>query len=366
VNKIQSLLFAQNQLAELVQRASKKFEAPAKLNISPWLAMSVMQKAIRRGCEQFALQAASTLIELYPERFWRRLPIIAFEDIGIADIEAVSLVTAALKGKRWRKTISDEKTIGLFLVQQLSAANKCRSAADLAFICDWHPALETARQDLSSEPMSKRLQRLEGDAPLPERGLALWYAIGTERCSSPVLPRILGDREATYNRLVQLGYSEALIEIAFEGLRKCSEILPAFLPLLNGGIRFSATQISDDDFPEETLIGEIPSWAYDAHVREGNKALALFLKSNCQTASWVNAHVPKGRVQLLGRILFRIESGLCANRLRWATGDQLRHMADVECPAVRHENAAQLMEMLRSDIAILNDARAKVAGSNAR
>jgi hypothetical protein len=32
------------------------------LNISPWLAMSLMQKAIRRGEQEIALRAAATLL----------------------------------------------------------------------------------------------------------------------------------------------------------------------------------------------------------------------------------------------------------------------------------------------------------------
>jgi hypothetical protein len=65
------------------------------LTISPWLAMSLMQKAIRRGREDFALRAAAKLLQDSPARLWRRLCITAYEDIGVADFETVAVVTAA-------------------------------------------------------------------------------------------------------------------------------------------------------------------------------------------------------------------------------------------------------------------------------
>jgi len=74
----------------------------APLNISPWVAMSLLQKAIRRGHEDLALAAAATLLRCDPDRLWRRCGAIAFEDVGVADLETVYLTTAALAGKRFR------------------------------------------------------------------------------------------------------------------------------------------------------------------------------------------------------------------------------------------------------------------------
>jgi hypothetical protein len=81
---------------------------PAPLKIFPWLAMSLLQKAIRRGESELAQQASATLLMIAPDRLWRRCGAAAFEEIGIADLEAVSLVTAALAGKRYRATIGGE------------------------------------------------------------------------------------------------------------------------------------------------------------------------------------------------------------------------------------------------------------------
>jgi hypothetical protein len=74
------------------------------LTISPWVAMSLMQKAIRRGRKDMALRAAATLLHGSPDRLWRRLGCIAFEDIGIGGLETVALVTAAWRGNDFVRT----------------------------------------------------------------------------------------------------------------------------------------------------------------------------------------------------------------------------------------------------------------------
>ena len=104
------------------------------LNINPWLAMSLMQKAIRRGREGLALQAAATLLSNSPSRLWRRIGITAYEDIGVADFEAVALATATLKGKVWRSEIGGERAVASYVVRRLCAAIKCRAADDLLYV----------------------------------------------------------------------------------------------------------------------------------------------------------------------------------------------------------------------------------------
>src|ERR1700712_3069908 len=101
---------------------------PAQLKISPWLAMSLLQKAIRRGESDWAQRAASTLLLIAPDRLWRRCGAAAFEEIGVADLDTVSIVTAALAGKRYRATVGGEWKVASFIVERMVRAAKCRAA----------------------------------------------------------------------------------------------------------------------------------------------------------------------------------------------------------------------------------------------
>ncbi len=67
-----------DQLAEEVLARGSNLPSFNPLNINPWLAMSLMQKAIRRGREELALRAAASLLSTSPERLWRRIGIIAY------------------------------------------------------------------------------------------------------------------------------------------------------------------------------------------------------------------------------------------------------------------------------------------------
>ena len=92
---------------QLVQ-AVAQFDPPPfyPLNISPWVGMALLQKAVRRGRKQCALRAAATLLHQSPERLWRRIGCIAYEDVGVGDLDTVAMVTGALAGKRLRVSLS--------------------------------------------------------------------------------------------------------------------------------------------------------------------------------------------------------------------------------------------------------------------
>jgi replication-associated recombination protein RarA len=66
-----------------------------------------------------------------PDKLWRRLACIAFEDIGLGDLDTVALATAAMSGKRFRSELGGEWTTASFFVSHMSDATKCRAADDL-------------------------------------------------------------------------------------------------------------------------------------------------------------------------------------------------------------------------------------------
>jgi replication-associated recombination protein RarA len=103
------LRIVREQLADTI--FSFRAPDPATLDISPWVAMSLLQKAIRRGENEMAQRAAATLLLIAPDRLWRRVGAAAFEEIGVADLHTVSMVTAALAGKRYRATLGGEFNI---------------------------------------------------------------------------------------------------------------------------------------------------------------------------------------------------------------------------------------------------------------
>jgi len=353
-----------NQLAEEILERGNDLPRFDPLNISPWLAMSAMQKAIRRGRANLALRAAATLLRDSPDRLWRRIAVTAFEDIGVADFDAVALVTTGLKSKTWRSQIGGEWAVASYLVQRMCRTTKCRAADDLAVVAEWHPTFDRARLSLTFKPIPDLMKLAIGRGVLPDRALAIWYSIGTDRCPSSMLRERRGEPQIVFDTLCDSGFPDTVVEIAREGFRKSSAILCPLAVLLWREVERSARHAEPDDLPGDEMIGEVPCWAYDMHVREGNQAMARFLEADCDTTRWIAAHVPpRERVRLLGGVLFRVESGLVTNRLRWETGDTLRRMADLDCHGLELGKGEEIVSLLSRDLPKLNEARHHVVGN---
>ena len=170
---------ARGQLREAVAETQPPPCSP--LTISQWIAMSLLQKSIRRGEVRLALRAAATLLHGSPGRLWRRLGCIAFEDIGVGDLDTVALVTAALSGKRLRSEVGGEWPVACFLVSRMSQATKCRASDDLLLAAETHPDFEDARLEFAFRTTDDLVRIATGTDPLPIRALAAWFAIGTDR-----------------------------------------------------------------------------------------------------------------------------------------------------------------------------------------
>lgn len=334
---------------------------PLPLGVSPWLAMSLLQKAIRRGESKWAQRAAATLLIAAPERLWRRCGAAAFEEVGVADLEAVSLVTAALAGKRYRATIGGEWKVASYIVDRMASAPKCRGADDLLLCADSHPLYRRARADLATKTTGDLVRIAVGDAALPVRGLATWYAVGTHPRQTKHLSARPGESSALFDALCEAGLPHSVVEVAREGFRKIGEPLCPFVALLCPLSLREAATVQDDELPSEAIIGDVPGWALDIYTREGRQALGAFLQSGCETARWVVDHTrPTQRINFLGQIVFRVEGGLVRQRLRWSIGDQLRRLVDCECLGPACPDATEVLDLMRSDIGVLNEERSNV------
>jgi hypothetical protein len=334
---------------------------PAPLNISPWVAMSLLQKAIRRGEGELAQHAAATLLLIAPDRLWRRCGAAAFEEIGVADLQTVSLVTAALAGKRYRATIGGEWKVASFIVEQMAKAPKCRAADDLLLTADSHPLYQKARANLATKTTRELIRIATGDAALPVRALATWLAVGTHPRQTTHLSARRGEPAALFDGLCEAGLPHTAVEIAREGFRKIGEPLCPFVALLCPLAKCEASTLQDDDMLPAIMVGEVPGWAIDVYSREGRCALQAFLQRDCQTARWVKDHVPPGqRVNFIGTVVFRVEGGLVRQRSRWPASDELRRLVDIECHGPSCNDATEILKLMRTDIGYLNEERSHV------
>ena len=327
------------------------------LPVSDWVGMSCLQKGIRRANESLALRAAATLLESKPDRLWRRCAGISFEEVGVADLKTISLVMAALTGKRYRADVGGDWAVASFIVSAMSRASKCRASDDLMMAVELHPRLERARSDLATLSTSDLLHIATGSSSLFERAIAAWYAAGTYwRTTRHLLPR-RGEPQLLFDHLKSQDYPSALVDLAREGYRKGAAMLAPLVAMLSL-LHHVPVVTENDQFPPENMIGDVTGWALDLYSREGRACLEAFLGGGSAAAVWVRAHIaPPQRLRFLGGVLFRVEGGLVRQRLRWPIGDKLRRMMDVECHGPHCPDATEILNLMRADLPQLNEVR---------
>jgi hypothetical protein len=113
------------------------------------------------------------------------------------------------------------------------------------------------------------------------------------------------------------------------------------------------------------VIGDFPAWALDLYSRDGRAALALFLQTDAAAARWIRRNIgPPRRLSFLGHIVFRVEGGLVINRMPWPLAEELRRQADFECSYPDTTDDTEILDLMRGDLPLLNEARVAVMGSS--
>jgi hypothetical protein len=361
VNSLEIIADLRQQLAcGIAKRAGVPPINP--IDVSPWVASALMQKSIRRRREETALGAGATLLLSAPDRLWRRLCSICYEDIGVADINTVGLVTAAMGGKRVRAALGGEWATASFIISKMVQAQKCRAADDLLMSAERHPAYARARRKLATLSTPALLKIVIGSEDLCLRALSLWYGVGVHRPSAWLQQRP-GEPQAVFDSLCEHGWPHTIVEIAREAYRKTRDPLSPLVSLLCAPRQIETAAIRDDDTPPEVMINGVPGWAYDRYSRPGGECLRAFLRGDTPTATWVRSHIqPAQRVDFIGDVLFRVEGQISRQRLHWPTADRLRHLVDLECGGHGCADASEIIALLKADIPALNDVRAELLG----
>ncbi len=190
---------------------------PVPLVADRYVALSALQKAIRRGEEELALRAAMNLMIGGPHAIWRRLGIIAFEDIGVADIDAVGWVTVVIGKPDVRQRLGGEWRVADFLIRTLCRAAKCRAADDLIQLIESNPALADLRDELPGLSLRDRIRLATNcTGGIEAQGLATWFAIGTDKITSFALAEAPGCPENTFDALRDADYRHESLHVSTE------------------------------------------------------------------------------------------------------------------------------------------------------
>ncbi|MBX5103027.1 hypothetical protein HJB52_14215 [Rhizobium lentis] len=331
---------------------------PEPWRVSPWVAMSALQKAIRRNHKTLALRAASTLLANDPPRLWRRLLGICFEDVGLGAFDRVQSVVESLSSGAQALRHGQEWSTATRLIELLCPATKDRSADDLLIAASYHPQLAAARLEAKRISNVEKLMRLEEPGALLSKAIIITDLTPSRwrRRSAPsVASRLI------WNALSNSGSPAKHVTISMEGYRKTREVLPMMVALLACSPRSETSLRSPEEVHSMLLPNGLPSYAFDGFSHEGKASLSAFLKTETETARWFRDQVrPSRRGKILSGLVFRVEGSAVNVRLRHAVADALRDLADNGFHGDPEIQIADAATLLRADFETLNDIRSMV------
>jgi MgsA AAA+ ATPase C terminal len=339
---------------------SRALDAIEPWRCDRWLALSAMQKSIRRGDGLTAQRALRTLYQHDPSSTWRRLLIIACEDVGIGALGAVVMTAARCANAKALREKGSEEATALATTQMLAEAPKDRSA-DLLFAVALHdPALEIMRSKCRSVSVARRLEFVaDPTLSLPERALAVWHSSGVESWGEQRMGP--GDLGALIRTYAELGVPERLLEAVAVAIKKAREPFALLLPLLWLAAAGSESELLDSPLAPSGLINGVPLYALDRHTRLGRRAIRRFAQENAEIAQFLTKRgCDSGDDGALRMAVFYADGALTRPTLRWRHSAELTAAgvaADFHKVQVAADVAAELVELVAAHIADLDSIR---------
>lgn len=301
-------------LAELTSTPASRSPRSRVFLKDKWLLSSATQKCIRLGDAGWAVHVADALHSIDPEYLPKRLPIIALEDIGIADVELCFDVLYLCGGKKFRgpPDAKYQSAVLRSLVSRLAGAVKSRAACDAFCLGLSHAA--------TPDMMTKLLS-------LDTEGLV---AIATDRSRS-MLKRInslrvlagISVREGGQYRTLSSCQPDSLRQVAdvcgappiityLSGQARRTSGLAAMLPIVYELIatetRIPITTGTEFPHAREQIHG-VPACAFDMFSEVGRNAIAQFMNDAGPVKKFIAEKAnTRSPLRLLNMALFHAET----------------------------------------------------------
>jgi len=321
-----------------------------------WVAVSGLQKSIRRGYVGHAIMFADALVDGSPEHFWGRLPTIALEDIGPADYELCALIVMAVRSKVWRDYVG-ERRLARYLVERATVGAKSRALSDAMWVVQETGPRHSMRRrialatvdelvdiasDLKMDVFARTgaVVRIAGAWWPGHKYPSMNHGVGMliERCG-----------------LTEL--EEFLFRRAGKVMRFCYHIpVPVFASVANSPFKESEAL----ELPHDDEIDGIPACSYDYHTRIGKKAFRLLCRGDDKLLQvWKDY---EGR-QAMPTVLFMAESERFDSRFRWPDADEFFQMIEAESLLflkVGVDRGRGLVNLVSSKLPELHDIRKRL------
>ena len=349
-----------NIFSEIADRPAPSTEY---MKVDRWVSSSALQKAIRRGDRQTALSAGSRYLGLDTTSFWRRLPIIAPEDVGIGADQVVLEVLVGAASASHRTKTSSPWPLAAFLIERMCVVPKDRSTAALLQAALSHPELGHICKSFGGRGVQDLLRMVaDCGAPLAQRAVAALYAAGTTSLKDERLIHRRGDIAALFGYFDAMGLPRQLSTALKDAAHRARFSLSTLLALAWVDMQqYEAVRTLRHDLGTTRIAECVPLYAIDKHTAMGTRVLAKFSSRVPAVAQFLAEHdyIPRPAAAV-GLAVFYAEGGLLGEQLIWRRTEEMSVLErEADSATIKMEPAAlsELTQIVRDHLEELNDLR---------
>lgn len=334
--------------------------------VDPWVAASLLQKAIRRGQGELAEAAALRLYRLRGRGLWRRFLIIAFEDVGIGSVAALVQTTTLCTRADARVVFGGDECALRYIARLLADAPKDRSADHLIGAAASHPTFSEARSAFAvCTMMDQRDLVADADLPIPVRSMAAWrssgMAFGLERARKR---QDLSGLMSLMSIYARLGAPCDLVRASGEAAAQIFEPIVLMAPLIwLVAAEGPEPTIVDCSVPSAPIIAGVPLYAFDKHTAIGKTAIHRLAAENLAVQQVLFAFVEeRKRNDVASMAAFYADAAPVAQRFEWSGSQKLEALgaeADMLRAGAPLAGVAPILGAVRDNLDHLNFLRAK-------
>lgn len=325
-----------------------------------WLLSSAMQKSIRRRNTEQAVQSAINLHHVDKRMLWRRLPIIALEDVGLGDVGAVSETLAISASTVWRNRIGDLNA-AVYAVRRLSEAIKNRTCTDAYIVADKWSGCLSQRQALSGMEENELVDVLrDKHQPITMRVLALWLIAGTDRYPSDHLPEREGDLSLAVELMKEMNAPVPIIQTCIQHLKKSMYPLALLTPLMFDAFGNCGGEEVENAIPEAECVNDLPLYALDGlYTRDGKACVRQWQK--------VSPALKPFSVQSIALALFWVEGAVLDREWQCPPFQELYELskrADFEEVGCSEQQQSEIIHAVKREMPLLMEIRKAYLSEN--
>lgn len=329
-------------------------------NADRWILASNLQKAIRRGLAHTAVATAYRLLQIDARYFWRRLLVVAYEDIGYGDISLCHDLLKTFRREALHRDLGVKRVAGYF-VTQLAQALKSRSLCDGIAMLEFNvrrAEYEAACFDMADDELVA--VACDVQAASMDRLAALRHLCGYHEFKNGQHRTLAKPRPELMRAVCQVtGMTEVETTLFLSG-QNVAESLNIPIPLVAQMNRVGQRTLHSTEYEFEGVSG-ILFCAIDRHTRMGKQCYARLVQQSKPLQRFFSSHPTRDPVAALGAAVFIVESASLNRWILFDGADSLRHAFEQIFLEYHGINRAdEFLSSVRNSLGTLNKIRARL------